>query len=91
MNISRVFISIILKGAIDKSKLVQEIIFQDFVENSWGWTYIGFGVFIALIELITLVFACAYAAQIDRLNYFYTKCDFVSTVSRQIFQKILNL
>jgi len=46
--------------------ILKEIIFQDFIESSWGWAYIGFGVFIALVELFTVVLACAYVAQINR-------------------------
>lgn len=67
-------------------QLVQEIIFQDFIESSWGWAYIGFGVFIALVELFTVVLACAYVAQINRfLKQLNTKCDLVSRISREHF------
>ena len=39
---------------------------RDLIEYPFAWVYIGVGLILALVELITVVLACAYIAQINR-------------------------
>jgi len=39
---------------------------RDLIEYPFAWVYIGVGLILALVELITVVLACAYVAQINR-------------------------
>ena len=39
---------------------------RDLIEYPFAWVYIGIGLILALVELITVVLACAYIAQINR-------------------------
>ena len=46
--------------------IIQVMLKRDLIEYPFAWVYIGVGLILALVELITVVLACAYVAQINR-------------------------
>merc|ERR1711973_745991 len=46
--------------------ILQVMLKRDLIEYPFAWVYIGVGLILALVELITVVLACAYVAQINR-------------------------
>ena len=57
-------------------EILEVMLKRDLIEYPFAWVYIGIGLILALVELITVVLACAYIAQINRssLTKFYSKC-----------------
>jgi len=47
-------------------EILEVMLKRDFIEYPFAWVYIGVGLILALVELITVVLACAYIAQINR-------------------------
>jgi len=47
-------------------EILEVMLKRDLIEYPFAWVYIGVGLILALVELITVVLACAYVAQINR-------------------------
>jgi hypothetical protein len=47
-------------------EILEVMLKRDLIEYPFAWVYIGVGLILALVELITVVLACAYIAQINR-------------------------
>jgi len=47
-------------------EILEVMLKRDLIEYPFAWVYIGIGLILALVELITVVLACAYIAQINR-------------------------
>ena len=47
-------------------EILEVMLKRDFIEYPFAWVYIGVGLILALVELITVVLSCAYIAQINR-------------------------
>jgi hypothetical protein len=47
-------------------EILEVMLKRDLIEYPFAWIYIGVGLILALVELITVVLACAYIAQINR-------------------------
>jgi len=47
-------------------EILEVMLKRDLIEYPFAWIYIGVGLILALVELITVVLACAYVAQINR-------------------------
>ena len=51
-------------------EILEVMLKRDLIEYPFAWIYIGVGLILALVELITVVLACAYIAQINRSRKF---------------------
>merc|ERR1712107_602506 len=70
-------------------QILEVMLKRDLIEYPFAWVYIGVGLILALVELITVVLACAYVAQINRRQRhqsMYTQLLLLTMMGRIICQ-----